>query len=467
MAKGHMVYDSVASLSAFAISQKESENHRNSRYASGGLMPRLSFRTTTNVVFAMALAALATFGFLSFRETARLVQSERWASQTREVLETSISMSGHLSDAVAARRGFLLFRRPQALEDFSTARKRTLADLSKLQGLTSGNSSQQQLLHVLGPLVHSRLTILGRSIELHQRTRGANDSDAQAAMSQQGLELSGQISELQRSFHDAASGLLRQRLADEAATAAQTFRIETALAVLFFGALIAALIFVNREISLRDQAERASKEAAILLRSVLDSSGDAIVVSDNEGNIILRNAVMERYHNGRPFNVPLESWPEAFGIFQRDKKTLVPAGELSLVRAAFHGESVDNEEVYIRPSRSENGRWHLASARPLLNTAGRLRGGIVVLRDINDRKLLEEDRDRLIVELYKSLEKVKTLTGLLPICAGCKKIRNDQGYWTHVEDYIAQHSDATFTHGLCPDCVSGLYPEVPQKGENK
>jgi len=73
----------------------------------------------------------------------------------------------------------------------------------------------------------------------------------------------------------------------------------------------------------------------------------------------------------------------------------------------------------------------------------------------------------LIVELYKSLANVKTLTGLLPICAGCKKIRNDQGYWTQVEDYIAQHSDATFTHGLCPDCVSGLYPEVAKKRDNR
>jgi len=122
--------------------------------------------------------------------------------------------------------------------------------------------------------------------------------------------------------------------------------------------------------------------------------------------------------------------------------------------------------VYIRPPGWESGRWHLASSRPLLDGSGRPQGGIVVLRDVTERKFVEEDRERLIVELYKSLEKVKTLTGLLPICAGCKKIRDDQGYWTQVEDYIARHSDVTFTHGLCPDCVSGLYPEVGKKKLN-
>ncbi len=63
-------------------------------------------------------------------------------------------------------------------------------------------------------------------------------------------------------------------------------------------------------------------------------------------------------------------------------------------------------------------------------------------------------------ELQEALAKVKTLTGLLPICAACKKIRNDQGYWQQVELYIQQHSEARFTHGLCPDCCARLYPEV-------
>jgi len=65
---------------------------------------------------------------------------------------------------------------------------------------------------------------------------------------------------------------------------------------------------------------------------------------------------------------------------------------------------------------------------------------------------------RLNEELQKLLAKVKTLHGLLPICANCKKIRDDQGYWHQVELYIRDHSDAEFSHGICPECKIKLYP---------
>jgi hypothetical protein len=69
---------------------------------------------------------------------------------------------------------------------------------------------------------------------------------------------------------------------------------------------------------------------------------------------------------------------------------------------------------------------------------------------------LREERDML----RQSIEKIKVLSGLLPICASCKKIRDDKGYWSQVEIYIAQHSDAQFTHGICPDCAKRLYPQL-------
>ena len=66
---------------------------------------------------------------------------------------------------------------------------------------------------------------------------------------------------------------------------------------------------------------------------------------------------------------------------------------------------------------------------------------------------------RYAVERQKTLEEIKTLCGLIPICASCKKIRDDQGYWQGVEKYIEQHSFAEFSHGICPDCIKKLYPE--------
>ena len=82
-----------------------------------------------------------------------------------------------------------------------------------------------------------------------------------------------------------------------------------------------------------------------------------------------------------------------------------------------------------------------------------------VVKDITERKLAEEERDKLIVELQEALAKVRHLSGLLPICASCKKIRNDKGFWEQVETYISEHSEALFSHAICPECGKKLYPE--------
>lgn len=80
--------------------------------------------------------------------------------------------------------------------------------------------------------------------------------------------------------------------------------------------------------------------------------------------------------------------------------------------------------------------------------------------DITERKSISMERERLVAELQQALANVKTLSGMLPICARCKKIRDDRGYWNQIESYISKHSDTVFSHGLCPDCASDLYPEI-------
>jgi PAS domain S-box-containing protein len=82
------------------------------------------------------------------------------------------------------------------------------------------------------------------------------------------------------------------------------------------------------------------------------------------------------------------------------------------------------------------------------------------INDITERKLSEEDLRKSNLELQAALNEVKTLSGLLPICSNCKKIRDDKGYWNQIESYIQTHSDASFTHGICPDCMKRLYPFI-------
>ena len=78
---------------------------------------------------------------------------------------------------------------------------------------------------------------------------------------------------------------------------------------------------------------------------------------------------------------------------------------------------------------------------------------MAIIWDITRRKRIEGERERLIQELQDALANIKRLRGLLPICASCKKIRDDKGYWNELEAYILEHSEAEFTHGICPDCI--------------
>jgi hypothetical protein len=79
--------------------------------------------------------------------------------------------------------------------------------------------------------------------------------------------------------------------------------------------------------------------------------------------------------------------------------------------------------------------------------------------EILSRRRAEQEKEKVIVELKDAISKIKILSGLIPICASCKKIRDDKGYWNQIEVYISEHSEAEFTHGLCSDCTKKIYPE--------
>ena len=82
------------------------------------------------------------------------------------------------------------------------------------------------------------------------------------------------------------------------------------------------------------------------------------------------------------------------------------------------------------------------------------------VHDISERKAAERERERLIGELQQAMSEVRTLRGFLPICSACKKIRDDKGYWTQIESYVRDHSEAEFSHGICPECAKMLYPNL-------
>ena len=125
-------------------------------------------------------------------------------------------------------------------------------------------------------------------------------------------------------------------------------------------------------------------------------------------------------------------------------------------------------ETHLRALRGDPGsyvatfkeRTLRAYVEPLHNPNGTITGCVGIALDITEEKRLEAQREGLIEELRNALTHIKTLRGLLPICASCKKIRDDRGSWKQIEEYIRAHSQAQFSHGICPECVKKLYPEL-------
>jgi PAS domain S-box-containing protein len=125
-----------------------------------------------------------------------------------------------------------------------------------------------------------------------------------------------------------------------------------------------------------------------------------------------------------------------------------------------HLEAMKNGKTTTREINDPHiGRPLLVTCSPYFDEKGVLIGTVHVARDISQQKLAEEDREKLIAKLQNALSKVKQLSGFLPICASCKKIRDDHGYWKQIELYIRDHSEAEFSHSICPDCVKKLYPD--------
>ncbi len=81
-----------------------------------------------------------------------------------------------------------------------------------------------------------------------------------------------------------------------------------------------------------------------------------------------------------------------------------------------------------------------------------------------ERKKMEVERKQLVQELQVALAQVKLLSGFLPICCSCKKIRDDQGYWQQIETYISRHSEAEFSHAICEECARKIYPDYYKEG---
>ena len=118
---------------------------------------------------------------------------------------------------------------------------------------------------------------------------------------------------------------------------------------------------------------------------------------------------------------------------------------------------LDNLAPKEKDVQTTEGRWYTMRIQPYRTTDNVIEGAVISFIDITERKRIED-------ALQKAFDEIRTLRGIVPICAKCKQIRDDKGFWSQVEVYVRDHTEAEFSHGICPDCAKELYPEFEDLG---
>jgi len=233
----------------------------------------------------------------------------------------------------------------------------------------------------------------------------------------------------------------------------QTLVYRSRLIIIFITLLVALIVvgfFIVRQRDLETSARITASEERY--RVLVEGSPNTVCLLDRDGCVVAVNQAGAALISESSGPEHLRGWRLADIVREADRGVVAEA----LVRAA-RGESVRFEAAISRP----DGRTVILDGllNPVRDSDTIVRHCIGLFIDVTQRKLAEQEREKLIAELQTALQKVKLLSGLVPICAACKKIRDDKGYWNQLEEYIEDHSQAMFSHGLCPECMKKLYPE--------
>ncbi len=214
---------------------------------------------------------------------------------------------------------------------------------------------------------------------------------------------------------------------------------------------------VLRQLSELQKREKTHKQLEVSLRqneqryrSLVDHANDAMATLDSAGKVVIWNKKAESL-----YGFTLEEIQDNFF----DLATYPPKSHKKNFQAAVS----KNCEIFFGPwegvSRKKTGETFPIEITTSAWKANEKMFFTIVVRDITERKKVEEEQKKLLQNLQQAFNKIKTLSGLVPICTECKKIRDDRGYWNRLEKYIQAHSEAQFSHSICPDCAAELYPE--------
>jgi len=223
---------------------------------------------------------------------------------------------------------------------------------------------------------------------------------------------------------------------------------------------------LKKEVEDRKRAEQALADSRQRLNDIIEFLPDPTWVINTSGCVIAWNRAIERITGINQKDILGKgNYAHAIPLYGRPRPMLI---DLALKRdkqwEADHLSVKEENGILIasesfHPSMGQDGRYFASTASRLVDAQGQVVGAIQSMRDITDAKRMEKEREQLIEKLQDAIDKARTLSGLLPICASCKKIRDDKGYWKQIENFISEHSEAEFSHSICPDCARKLYPD--------
>ena len=186
-----------------------------------------------------------------------------------------------------------------------------------------------------------------------------------------------------------------------------------------------------------------------------------LFMTDTQLNIREWNQWLEKYSGkGAPEVIGsnlFELYPELFSRKMNQYFHEALEGRNVILSHVFHHHLIPIE-LDDTGNEPDNNMPQSAIVSPLI-IDDQILGTIGYIEDVSERIRREKELQNTIDELQQTLNQVKILRGMLPICANCKKIRDDKGYWNQIEAYITEHSEAVFSHGICPECMAKLYPE--------
>lgn len=186
------------------------------------------------------------------------------------------------------------------------------------------------------------------------------------------------------------------------------------------------------------------------LLEIVDNTPAPIYLKDSDGRYLLIN---KRYEALAHITLKDIIGKTDFDIFPEEIASLFRSQDEQVIQ---NGAPIEFEETITLPDRE----FTFITSKFPLHENGNIHAVGGFCTDISERKKIEDEKACLINKLQKTVDEVKTLRGIIPICAFCKKIRDDKGYWTQVETYLKEHTDAGISHGYCPECIKENYPEL-------